>query len=1101
MKSIKSKLFKIAQIEFLMHENAFTKANKLLESFEKEFERSEDREEIIGDIKSRFAEHLLNINQENGNKVITEEEIEGVIKKMGNGKEVQAELPKETKKVTTKTKFFKLIRILGYVFFWMPHTLWIFYVLAGSMFMFIAIIDGPELLSIVSLLTYIGALILPLIGGLLGIYLNIKRNLKGMLLLLLGIEISLFLLSIFKLFVLQVFSGAVALIYVFILIACATLLLDILQIKKVVQHEKVWTLIKTIGYSIGTLMSGYVLIIWSFFMPAITFAAFSGIIDVITNILSYNPYQDGQFPMTPLYVSPIMLITFSIAVLFYISPIYAFAIYGMKFVMIMKGLLRKVFARKGTYGIQIQKSGIIKFNIFAIFVPLIIVLGIILISFTNSLINSLDNKPAEEIYSATSQDQGFEESKEQYLKLYTNGNRTKEIIKSKYFAKYETLIDNNSKDMFYSFYCNEHESNYVYKYGFGEMPYYVCDNIYNIFKVVVSPVVYDGVVRDDYENAADDYKKVFDENIQRGEAEEIKRYSANTITEGLYSFDRWVADQGANLLDENEKNVKLEHIEIATEIDTNTALHQTTYTLTFKNKENINQEAYIEFSIPEDSVVTDLRLGDKLQNKGIVAPKAAAKGVYEQSLQRSIDPALLEMIGPRTYRLRVFPIPLKNGSPETEWQQAIPSFQKVQFTYVGNVNGEFRLIGLPYTRNLDLKDVQITGKTKITGDSFANLNFVASKIVSIQADKNTSGSSEREILWSVKKSGNNDFLKEKLGLTIKGFGNPVCIPSAEKPENNTQVKKVRLFVDVSKSAEDKRVEFTNFIGDLRGQKEALPLEIYEYNFDTHKVFEYAMNNVEITNWLMNVDFWGYSDKSKIVDTIMTNSEEGKTLTFILTDDSDFEYSETVHYDVNYTRNNNNEVYLIQFGERLTAQKEEINNIIWASGGSSYLITSNAPTQSFEEEFKKAFSDIISPGSCIESNEIRQFDQKWATALGQIKTLKESELSISKIQNAESRIEIARELSVIAKSTNIIDPFNSMIALETDWQKSQLEHDSGEDDAFNEDFDIGEEDLVVPNQIGGMSAPESDSTFILVTILVILISLGLWNKSKLATNRE
>ena len=89
-----------------------------------------------------------------------------------------------------------------------------------------------------------------------------------------------------------------------------------------------------------------------------------------------------------------------------------------------------------------------------------------------------------------------------------------------------------------------------------------------------------------------------------------------------------------------------------------------------------NQEVVYEFSLPEASVITDLKLGPDLEFDGVIAPRGAAGKVYQQELERRRDPALLEQTGPRQYRLRVFPIPARGDMTLSGKNQ------KVLFTYV-----------------------------------------------------------------------------------------------------------------------------------------------------------------------------------------------------------------------------------------------------------------------------------------------------------------------------------------------------------------------------------------------------------------------------------
>ncbi len=90
---------------------------------------------------------------------------------------------------------------------------------------------------------------------------------------------------------------------------------------------------------------------------------------------------------------------------------------------------------------------------------------------------------------------------------------------------------------------------------------------------------------------------------------------------------------------------------------------RTKYTFDFQNTTHENQEVVIFFQTPSTwSVVSELKLGLDLQLIGQVAPRGAAKRVYEESLRRNIDPALIEKVGLNSYSLRVFPIPGKTVS-------------------------------------------------------------------------------------------------------------------------------------------------------------------------------------------------------------------------------------------------------------------------------------------------------------------------------------------------------------------------------------------------------------------------------------------------------
>ncbi len=109
---------------------------------------------------------------------------------------------------------------------------------------------------------------------------------------------------------------------------------------------------------------------------------------------------------------------------------------------------------------------------------------------------------------------------------------------------------------------------------------------------------------------------------------------------------------------------------------------QVTITDSFSTFMNRDQEVVLEFSLPEEAVVTDLRLGPALQYRGQIAPRGAAEQTYVEQVWKQVDPALLEQVGPRQYRLRVYPVPAANEvAQQRRVEEVEGEVQRVQFTY------------------------------------------------------------------------------------------------------------------------------------------------------------------------------------------------------------------------------------------------------------------------------------------------------------------------------------------------------------------------------------------------------------------------------------
>lgn len=84
----------------------------------------------------------------------------------------------------------------------------------------------------------------------------------------------------------------------------------------------------------------------------------------------------------------------------------------------------------------------------------------------------------------------------------------------------------------------------------------------------------------------------------------------------------------------------------------------TTTTLVVRNQNRSDLEATFLFPLPENAAVADFSMttgGKKMEGELLSADKA--RTVYEGIVRRRLDPALLEHVGKRLYKARVFPVP------------------------------------------------------------------------------------------------------------------------------------------------------------------------------------------------------------------------------------------------------------------------------------------------------------------------------------------------------------------------------------------------------------------------------------------------------------
>ncbi|MEQ8273648.1 MAG: TIGR02921 family PEP-CTERM protein [Deltaproteobacteria bacterium] len=191
------------------------------------------------------------------------------------------------------------------------------------------------------------------------------------------------------------------------------------------------------------------------------------------------------------------------------------------------------------------------------------------------------------------------------------------------------------------------------------LPYgarHLAPDVQAAFEDVVSPFLYPGT-RDDVRDAELRYAEFFDESIQRGARAQLK--DAVNAT-----FER--VDVAANLLDVDERAVHL--VEQTITVNPDDFAADVEIFEVYENRTKQDVEILYTFTLPDTAVITGLWLNELAPDKDNafafrVSPRGAAQRVYEAEVRRRVDPALLEQIGPRQYRLRVFPIPASRDEP------------------------------------------------------------------------------------------------------------------------------------------------------------------------------------------------------------------------------------------------------------------------------------------------------------------------------------------------------------------------------------------------------------------------------------------------------
>ena len=196
--------------------------------------------------------------------------------------------------------------------------------------------------------------------------------------------------------------------------------------------------------------------------------------------------------------------------------------------------------------------------------------------------------------------------------------------------------------------------------------------------------------------SAELYQTYFDAPITQGEKEEVVRavrstWDVNQSAENWRMVDDrevWMAKQTVTL-EEHDNWAKIE-------------LHEQ-----YVNQTIQNQEVMYYFNLPETAVLTGLWLGNTPEKSEAfvyrVAPRGAAQQIYQEQVRVRRDPALLEQIGPRQYRLRIFPIPARENryTKDNVWEidEGVPLYLWLTYHALPTPDG-WPLPQLSYQQNI-----------------------------------------------------------------------------------------------------------------------------------------------------------------------------------------------------------------------------------------------------------------------------------------------------------------------------------------------------------------------------------------------------------------
>lgn len=210
------------------------------------------------------------------------------------------------------------------------------------------------------------------------------------------------------------------------------------------------------------------------------------------------------------------------------------------------------------------------------------------------------------------------------------------------------------------------------------VPSYALRDVDAVMQTLARPFVYEGSL-DDAVRAQQLYRDFFGRELERDHAEAVRSALAAT----------WSREERfAGFINEGQQRVRLEQQDLR--IEGNAGVFDVEIHDVWTNQTANDEEVAIFFELPESAAVTGLWLGPTANRdeafKYVTAPRGAAQQVYNEEVRARRDPALLEQVGPRQYRLRVFPVPARPERPRDSmlasgWNDTVAPRVHVWVTY------------------------------------------------------------------------------------------------------------------------------------------------------------------------------------------------------------------------------------------------------------------------------------------------------------------------------------------------------------------------------------------------------------------------------------
>ncbi len=573
--------------------------------------------------------------------------------------------------------------------------------------------------------------------------------------------------------------------------------------------------------------------------------------------------------------------------------------------------------------------------------------------------------------------------------------------------------------------------------------------IQHVFNAFMYPFLYQNVKEAGYdmEKADELYERIFDKPIQKAESASIKNALSAT-------YDRDMAKAG--ILNVDETKILTTHQDITineTNFSAEVTLHERYLNQTFEQL-----ELFYYFRLPDNAAITGLWLSnnDSVSKKFAykVSPRGAAQKIYNQEVERRVDPSLLEQVGPHQYRLRAYPIMPKTKEYKVRNNYSVVAGEPfhIWLTYVVLKNTDN---SIPMLKLLEKRNVYWNKET--TRNNNTNFNW-------------------NDDYWLPNVSGAKPFVALPTNTAVNIDSTiTLTVSSANKPV--AKPLKLALLVDGSYSMANYTTQLLSNINNIKKTAPNVSYDIFA-STDTNKMSQ--INESE----LPAITYFGVQHPAQLLSNFMSNHAiEQYDALVVLTDEGSYELD---RLRLSTIKSNKPIILCHINGTEAPVYSDNLFESIIASNGTAVTQLEEAVDYLYQTSNK---------AEIIENNMLwkADFNTKSNGDFSMLKSIAAQKYIQLLMQQASgSALHENKNLDLIHKiavQNSIVTPYSSMIVLVDEEQWKRLKEAEQSEDRFNRTNESGKEQLTKPFGFGVMQAtatPEPHEWVLLLLVGTVLI---------------